>query len=185
MTRFTTAACASVMLFGAVAAGQTPAPAPSANPITDSIKTQYNIVKGYLTRSAAMLDEKDYTFKPAGVVAEVRTFGQLIGHVANAQTMLCGGAATGSRPPAGAVNAERLTTKAELQKALADSFTACESAFAAVNDRNAGEAVSGLPIGPTTRIGALSFNVAHSFEHYGNIVTYLRAKGLVPPSSQR
>ena len=162
---------------------QTPAAPPAANPITDSIKAQYNIVKGYVTKAAAMLEEKDYTFKPAGVAAEVRTFGQLVGHIANAQFMLCGGA-SGERAQSPG-NIERMTSKAEIEKGLAASFAACDKAFTIVNDRTAAETVTGLPIGPTTRLGALSFNVAHDFEHYGNLVTYLRAKGLVPPSSQR
>jgi uncharacterized damage-inducible protein DinB len=167
---------------------QTPAK-PSANPIVDSIKSGQDIVKGYITKSAAMLDEKDYTFKPAGVAAEVRNFGQLFGHIANANYLLCGGAmgastVGGERGPGGA-DYEKTTSKAELQKALAASFAYCDKAFAAVTDRNGVEPVTGLPIGPTTKIGALAFNVAHDFEHYGNIVTYLRAKGLVPPSSQR
>ena len=162
---------------------------PAGNPITDSIKRQHGIAKDYLTRSAAMLDEKDYTFKPAGVAAEVRNFGQLLGHIANAQYMLCGGAigisTGGAERGPGGMDYEKLTTKAELQKALNDSFAVCDKAFTQVNDKNAGEAVTGLPIGPTTKLGALSFNVAHNFEHYGNIVTYLRVKGLVPPSSQK
>jgi uncharacterized damage-inducible protein DinB len=191
MTRFFVTVCAfalALTMAATTSEAQTTTPTAPANPITDSIKAQFNIVKNYITKAAAMLEEKDYGFKPAGVVPEVRTYGQLLGHIANAQFMLCRGAAGtaagGERGPGG-VNYERLTTKAELQKALADSFAACESAFASVTDQNASEAVRGLPIGPTTRIGALAFNVAHSFEHYGNIVTYLRAKGLVPPSSQR
>lgn len=161
----------------------------AANPITDSMKSGYDIVKGYLTKSAELMSEKDYTFKPAGVAPEVRSFGQILGHVANANHLFCGasmGASTagGERGPGG-VDYEKLTSKAELQKALASSFAVCDKAFAAVNDRNAGEAVKGLPIGPSTKLGTLAFNTAHDFEHYGNLVTYFRAKGMVPPSSQR
>jgi len=54
-----------------------------------------------------------------------------------------------------------------------------------VNDRNAGQAVSNAPVGATTKIGLLAYNNAHDFEHYGNIVTYMRAMGMVPPSSQK
>lgn len=173
-----------------LAAQQAPAPAASkggaANPITDSIKAGYSAAKDYLTKSAAMVPEKGLSFKPAGTAADVRTFGRIIGHVANANYMFCGAvlgeAMKGETGPGGA-DFEKTTTKAGLEKALADSFAYCDKAFAAVNDRNAAQPVTGLPIGPSTKIGALAFNNAHDFEHYGNLVTYLRAMGMVPPSS--
>jgi hypothetical protein len=90
---------------------------------------------------------------------------------------------SGERGPGG-VDYEKTTAKADLQTALAASFTACDKAFAGVTDRNGAEAVTSLPIGPTTRIGGLAANNGHLSEHYGNIVTYLRAMGMVPPSSQ-
>jgi len=159
----------------------------SASPITDSIKSTFEMVKDFIMRSAAMLGEKDYTFKPAGVPAEVRTFGQILGHVANANYMLCGpvhGTPMVGETGPGGVDYEKTTAKSELQKALTASFAFCEQAYALVTDRNGGEAVLGLPIGPTTKLGSLAFNNAHLMELYGNLVTYLRAKGLVPPSSQ-
>jgi uncharacterized damage-inducible protein DinB len=167
-----------------------PAKAPAqASPITDSIKRGHDIVKGYITQSAELMPEADYKFKPAGTIPEVRTYGQILGHVANANYLFCGAAmgastAGGERGPGGA-DYEKLATKAEMLKALAASFAYCDKAFAAVNDQNGGQAVTTLPIGPTTKIGALSFNASHDFEHYGNLVTYLRAKGMVPPSSKR
>lgn len=182
----------SVVLAAAVAAQQKAAPAApkaaaSANPITDSIKANYTTVKGYLTKSAAAVPEKGYLFKPAGVAAEVRNFGQIVGHVANANYMFCaplvGEAMQGERGPGGA-DYEKVTAKAELEKALAASFAYCDRAFAAVNDRNAAEPVTGLPTGPTTKIGALATNNGHLSEHYGNFITYMRAMGMVPPSSQ-
>ena len=118
---------------GSSLAGQTPA-APSTNPLTDSIKAQYTIVKGYITKAAAMLDEKDYGFKPAGVAPEVRSFGQLVGHIANAQFMLCAGAAGQAMPSGG--NYERMTAKADIVKGLEASFAACDKAFSMANDRN-------------------------------------------------
>jgi uncharacterized damage-inducible protein DinB len=171
----------------------TPAPAKAAaaqaSPITDSIKRGHDIIKGYITKSAELMPEADYAFKPAGTAAIVRTYGQILGHVANANYLFCGAAmgastAGGERGPGGA-DYEKLAKKAEIQKALADSFAYCDKAFASVSDQNGGQTVPGLPIGPTTKIGALAFNVSHDFEHYGNLVTYLRAKGLVPPSSKQ
>jgi uncharacterized damage-inducible protein DinB len=158
-----------------------------ANPITASIKSANDIVKGYLTKSAEMVPAEKYGFRPVGVPAEVRTFGQLIGHIANANYLFCGapmGQEMKGETGPGGVDFEKKTAKADLQKALADSFAFCDKAFAAVTDATGGQAVTTLPIGPTTKIGALAFNNAHDFEHYGNIVTYLRAMGMVPPSSQ-
>lgn len=185
-----------VILVAAGAAAQQKAPAREPNrtmspendsPIVASIKSSYTSLKSNLTKSAEMVPEAKYTFKPAGVAADVRSYGQLIGHIANANYMFCGGVAgdpvSGERGPGGA-DYEKTTAKADLQKALAASFAACDKAFAAVNDRNAASAVTSLPIGPTTKIGGLASNNVHLAEHYGNIVTYLRAMGMVPPSSQ-
>jgi uncharacterized damage-inducible protein DinB len=162
-------------------------PAENDNPIVASIKSSYTGLRNNLTKSAEMVPEAKYTFKPAGVAAEVRSLGQLIGHIANANYMFCGGVAgdpvNGERGPGGA-DYEKTTAKADLLKALAASFTVCDKAFAAVNDRNGASAVTSLPIGPTTKIGGLASNNVHLAEHYGNIVTYLRAMGMVPPSSQ-
>jgi uncharacterized damage-inducible protein DinB len=169
-----------------VAGGSAQRQAATASPIAGSIRSAHEIVKGYLTKSAEMVPQEKYTFKPAGIAAEVRNFGQLIGHVANANYLFCGaaiGQAMQGETGPGGVDNEKKTAKAELQKALADSFAFCDKAFAAVNDGNGGQAVTSLPIGPTTKLGALAFNNAHEFEHYGNIVTYLRAMGMVPPSS--
>ena len=184
-----------VVLVGAAAAAQQKAapreparamPSENDSPIVASIKSSYTGLKNNLTKSAEMVPEAKYTFKPAGVAAEVRNFGQMIGHIANANYMFCGGVAgdpvNGERGPGGA-DYEKTTGKADLQKALAASFAACDKAFAGVNDRNAGSAVTSLG-SPTTKIGGLASNNVHLAEHYGNIVTYLRAMGMVPPSSQ-
>lgn len=180
----------------AVAAQQSKPAAPAApksvsmtasGPITTSIKSAFNEAKDYVLRSASMVTDQEYAFKPAGVSADVRSYGQILGHIANANYLFCGGAmgaaTQGERGPGGA-NSEDIKTKVEMGKALAASFAYCDKAFNAVNDHNGGEPVTTLPIGDTTRLGALAFNNAHIFEHYGNLVTYLRAMGKVPPSSQ-
>lgn len=162
-----------------------PATPASANPLTDSTKMSYDGFKGYLVKAAEQMKDTDYGFKPAGVAAEVRTFGQIIGHLADANLALCG-AASGATPPAALKDVEHtMKTKAELTKALGDAFAFCDQAWAGTTDATAAKAVT-LPfgLGPSTRLGALAFNSSHDGEHYGNIVTYMRAKGLVPPSSQ-
>jgi uncharacterized damage-inducible protein DinB len=142
-----------------------------------SVKTTYEVVKGYITKAAAQVPEDTYKFQPT---KEVRTMGQLFGHIANANGMICG-TASGMKP-ASSGDAEKLATKAEIQKALADSFAACDHAFSMINPANANEPVKLFGMAHT-RIGAMAFNNAHDFEHYGNIVTYMRINKMVPPSS--
>jgi uncharacterized damage-inducible protein DinB len=142
-----------------------------------SMKGQYEMVKGWITKSAAMMPEANYSFKPT---PEVRSFGQVLGHIANATGMLCVAPSGAKSPLAG--DAEKLTTKAELTKALADVFAACDKAWAGMTAASGAATVE--VFGSKAPFSSmLAFNTAHSFEHYGNLVTYLRLKGLVPPSS--
>lgn len=160
-------------LIGAVA---TPAAAQAPDV---SVKGQYEMVKSWITKSAALMPEANYSFKPT---PEVRSFGQLLGHVANSLGMICVVPAGGKSPLAG--DAEKLATKAEITKALADAFAACDAVWAGVVPGWNTETVTFFG-SPQTKMAVLTFNTSHSFEHYGNVVTYLRLKGLVPPSSQR
>ena len=75
------------------------------------------------------------------------------------------------------------TTKADLQKALAAAFAYCDKVYAAVGDNTATAMVKGF-WGEMPKLSVLDFNTAHDFEHYGNIVTYMRLKDIVPPSSE-
>jgi uncharacterized damage-inducible protein DinB len=142
-----------------------------------SVKATWEAVKGYITRAAAMVPEDKYKYQPT---KDVRTMGQLFGHIANASALICN-TASGMKPSGGG-DAEKLATKAEIQKALADAFATCDHAFMMITTANANETVT--LFGQThSRIGAMAFNSAHDFEHYGNIVTYMRINGMVPPSS--
>jgi uncharacterized damage-inducible protein DinB len=144
-----------------------------------ALKAQYDRIKGLTTKSAEKVSEDLYSFKPT---PEVRSFGQLLGHIADANHMFCA-AASGSKAPEGSVEKTK-TSKADLQKALADSFAFCDAAWAAVTEANAAEAVKLFGM-DQTRLSVLSLNTAHDFEHYGNLVTYMRLKNIVPPSSER
>ncbi len=142
------------------------------------IKMTYDIVKGNLTKAAEQTAEEHFSFKPT---PEIRSLGQLFGHVANANYMICS-MAVGEKSPAPS-NAEQITSKADLQKALAASFAYCDTAWTKVDGAKGAEPVELFGM-KHTRASALAFNAAHDWEHYGNVVTYLRLKGLVPPSSQ-
>lgn len=165
------------LTMGAMSSTRVHAQAAGTDATIASVKGMYEGLKGYITKAAAMVPEDKYTYQPT---KEVRTMGQLFGHIANANGMICNMAAgtTGAK----AADAEKLATKAEIQKALAASFATCDSAFQKITAANAHEPVA-LFGQNHTRIGAMAFNNAHDFEHYGNIVTYMRINGMVPPSS--
>src|SRR5262245_21900994 len=181
---------AALLGLGVSACAQQPAaPPPQAAPppstaITDSVKTVFTSMKENLTKSLDQFPEKELGFKPAGVVAEVRGFGQIIAHVAAEQYSFCGPVSGEKRP---AVDEKSLSTlkKADLQKALADSFAFCDRAFASINDQTGAAPAEITEFSyKSTKLGLLAFNNAHDGEHYGNLVTYMRAKKMVPPSSQ-
>lgn len=144
-----------------------------------AVRPIYEMNKSWLTRSAEQMPESNYSFKPT---PEVRSFGQIIGHVANAQYMICS-AAKGEANPSKA-DFEKTTAKADLVTALKDSFTYCDAAYQ-MPDTKAMEDATPIETMKGSRLWALMFNLSHDSEHYGNIVTYLRLKGLVPPSSQQ
>jgi uncharacterized damage-inducible protein DinB len=124
--------------------------------------------------------EEHYSFKPT---PDVRSFGELVAHVAASQYSTCSRAkGVASSPEAGA--AEKMTTKADLVKAIQGSIALCDEAFAGLTDESA---VKPIPVGQNQVIPAnlLWGNTSHSNEHYGNMVTYMRLKKLVPPSTER
>lgn len=131
-----------------------------------------------VTRAAEQMPEADYAYRP---VETVRTFGQLVGHIAGAQAMMCA-VALGEAPPAEDAVERAATSKAALVAALKESTAKCEKAYAQTDDAAAAPAsLFGMN---TTRLFALGMNALHNGEHYGNMVTYMRMKGMVPPSSQ-
>lgn len=159
-----------------------PAPPPSKS-VTASLRSQLDEVKDYFLKSAALMPEKDYGFRPAGVAKDVRTFGQILGHVANENYVFCG-ASSGEKFTSPDAEKTLATKQADMTKALAESFAFCERAFAALDDQKGGDPAEIPEFNmKSTRLGMLAANTAHDNEHYGNLVTYFRAKGLVPPSS--
>jgi uncharacterized damage-inducible protein DinB len=125
------------------------------------------------------MPEENYSFKPT---PDVRSFGQLLGHVADAQYMFCA-AVLGTKSPSLGIEKSK-TSKADLVQALKDAFAYCDKAYDGLTDAQAAETVKFFG-GDQAKATVLSFNTAHNSEHYGNIVTYLRLKSLVPPSSER
>ena len=141
-------------------------------------------VKGYILKAAEKMPEANYSFRPT---AEVRSFAELIGHVAEDNYVFCS-AVIGEKTPGDgiedAIKKDAKKTKASIVETLTASFAYCDKAYAALDDKNATDLIKFFNR-DRVRIGVLSFNTSHDFEHYGNIVTYLRLKSVVPPSSER
>jgi hypothetical protein len=174
-------AVAGVIAAAASAIAQ-PAPAGQQLTLTASLNRGYSGLKLNMTEMAAKMAAADYMFKP-GPAPELRNFGQLFGHTANAQFGSCAAALAQPNPNQGK-NLEELKTKDEFVKALADSFALCDKAFASLTEQNKDEM---LPQGQgqIARSALLANVVVHGNEMYGTGAVYLRAKGLVPPSTER
>jgi len=145
---------------------------------TDAAKAQWSTVNGYVLQSAELMPEADYAFKPT---PEIRSFGQLIGHIADANVGICA-MAIGEKRDFGTAEKTK-TTKADLVAALKESAAYCDGAFAKINDTTGAETVS-LFGSQMPKLLGMTFNTNHVWEHYGNIVTYMRLKNMVPPSSR-
>lgn len=150
-----------------------------ANASIAALRSNWQQAIAYVTKAAEELSEADYAFRP---VATVRTFGEIIGHVAGSQNLMCAAALGDAQPAEDAVE-KSAKTKAALVKALHESTDYCAKAYAIPASS---AAASTQLFGETsTRFGALTLNAVHDGEHYGNIITYMRIMGLVPPSSRR
>jgi uncharacterized damage-inducible protein DinB len=149
------------------------------NPLSTFDKFAYGQTKNNLLRSAEKMPEENYSFKPTD---SVRSFGQIVGHVADAQYLFCS-VVLGEKNPAPKIEQTK-TSKADLIAALKDAFAYCDKAYDGMTDAAATEQVkffnNNLP-----KLGVLTINNMHNMEHYGNIVTYLRIKNIVPPSSEQ
>jgi uncharacterized damage-inducible protein DinB len=166
---------AAAVLCVSVAGAQAPA---TQNPIAGGQKMLFSMIKTNIVKSAEKMPEENYAFKPT---PDVRSFGQLIGHVADSQYMFCS-AVLGKPSPAPGVEKSK-TTKADLVQAIKDAFAYCDPAYDTLTDAQAGTLVKFFGA-DQAKATVLAFNTAHDNEHYGNIVTYLRLKGIVPPSSE-
>jgi uncharacterized damage-inducible protein DinB len=143
------------------------------------LKAQAETIRSLVLRTAEKVPENLYEFKPT---PDVRSLGGVIGHVADGNNLLCA-MASGDKAAPNPVN-EKKTTRADLVAALKASFAVCDKVFAATTDANATAPVDFFGQ-KQTRLGMLAFTNSHMWEHYGNLVTYMRLKNIVPPSSER
>ena len=138
-------------------------------------RQRYTTVRDNLQKAAEAMPEENYAFKPT---PQIRSFGQLIAHVADAQMAICGGAV--GKPKHG--TAASKTSKADLVAALKESSAGCDAIFDGTTEANAATPASMGPM-KTSRLGLLEYNIGHDMEEYGYLAVYLRLKEIVPPTS--
>lgn len=176
------AGTALVLAAVGMCAAQQPAPHPSAgqDSATPSLVSEalagYSQTKTIIIAAAEYMPAENFSFKPT---PEIRSYGELFTHVAQVQTSICaviGGSSPAKEP------ASTATTKDDVIAVLKKSFDACDAAFATVTEANATQ-VSGNGFMRGTKLGNIQKNTAHNNEMYGQMVVYLRLKGIVPPST--
>ena len=150
-----------------------------------SIKAMHAMIHRDIAEAAENMPADEYAFRPT---PQVRTFGQIIGHLVDANFFFCSQVA-GERSPATA-DYEQVSDKAVLVKALNDSLVYCDRVYAATTDAKFTQPmqiahVDGTGSTNTLRGAVLMYNIAHNNEHYGNLAVYMRLKGHVPPSTAR
>jgi uncharacterized damage-inducible protein DinB len=140
-------------------------------------------VKQYIKASAKQMPAAQYRFKPT---PSVRTFGAILAHVAGASYEFCA-AAKGEKSPFAEDHFEKTArTKTAIVKATTDAIAYCDDAYTALTDASAGQPVQNpFGSGQVPRARVLVGQIGHDNEHYGNLVTYFRLKGMVPPSSKK
>lgn len=142
-----------------------------------AVQPLYERLKDLYVRSAEQMPAEHYGYRPT---PEVRTFGEILGHVANENYLFCASAMGAQNP--NETDFESVTDKSEMVAAVKASFEYCDPAYQMAEARAMEQVEFFGQQG--SRLWVLMFNVVHDSEHYGNIVTYLREKGEVPPSSQ-
>ena len=148
------------------------------NPMLESSKVFYSNAKQDILRSADKVPGDKFAFRPTD---SVRTMGQIFAHVADGQYEFCG-AAAGNHDEK---NIEQTAkTKGDIVAALKAAFAYCDAIYAGMTDTKAAEMIPAFGGIKITRLSMLDFNVSHTMEHYGNLVTYMRIQGIVPPSSE-
>jgi uncharacterized damage-inducible protein DinB len=153
------------------------APVTQGNPFTANTRLNYWGGKAVMLRTAEQVPEEYYGFKPTDAV---RSFGQILGHVADAQYYFCS-IARGEKNPLPNIEKTK-SSKADLIAALKDAFTYCDKAYEGMTDSSGSEMVMLMGFN-MPKLGVLIGNNQHISEHYGNLVTYMRLKNIVPPSS--
>jgi uncharacterized damage-inducible protein DinB len=172
--------------FSALATAQMPAMPPAKTP-GEALQANLTIAKSEFVSAADAMPEDKYSFAPSnGEFKGVRTFAQQVKHVASVNYII-GSLVLGEKPPVetgGENGPDSVKTKAEIMKFLNDSFDYVTKAVASVTVANALDQIDS-PFGlKMSRLSWAAFSTAHPFDHYGQMVEYLRMNGIVPPASR-
>ena len=152
-------------------------PTPTTGPASEVLRS-YSTLKPNVIKAAEKMPEADFQFKP---VEDIRTFARVVNHVTEAQFRVCGalnGSKDIAKPPADTAD------KATIVAALKASYDECDKAYGALTDSNIVEMVT-LGQNKRSRIGMAWGNVSHDNEQYAELSTYLRLKGIAPPTSEK
>jgi uncharacterized damage-inducible protein DinB len=179
----------------AKASGAHDSPQASSSPaptIASAIDREISLVEKQVVDAAEAMPEDKFDFSPEKLnlpgsnYKGVRTFGEQLKHIAAANYLIWS-PITGEKPP-DTVNdgkgPDNMKTKAEIIKFVKDSFAFGHKSVATLNSANLVEPITWRNGRPTTRLFQATFAAAHCFDHYGQIVEYLRMNGIVPPASR-
>jgi uncharacterized damage-inducible protein DinB len=155
----------------------------SGNPISDGLRSQWAGVKKNIQQSAELVPDANWDYRP---VDGVRSFSEILAHVAGASYTICASAKGEKTPYAEDYFEKNAKGRSAIVKATADAIAYCDAVFAALTDATAGQMVANpFGQGQMPRAEVLVLQITHDGEHYGNLVTYFRMNGIVPPSSRR
>ncbi len=166
-----------VLVLAPAAFAQAPATAP-VGPAAEALAA-YNRIKPNVIKAAEKMPDSDYQFKPT---PEIRTFARIVNHVTEAQFQSCTLVNGGKFDPKSVPS--DTGTKAEILAGLNASFAECDKAYGALTDANVAEVMVN-PRAKRSRITLAWGNISHDNEQYAELSTYLRLKGLVPPTAEK
>ena len=176
---------------GASDTAQAPAAGSVATPAA-AFDSQLTLIEKSMMGAVKAMPADKFSFAPSQAVfapgqktefAKVRTFAQQATHVAEANYFFYN-IVSGQKPDVDTKNIEKLTSKDDVVAALAGSFAFAHKAIATLTAANAFEVIKSPEPGFQTRATLASFGISHCWDHYGQLVVYLRMNGLVPPASQ-
>jgi uncharacterized damage-inducible protein DinB len=144
----------------------------------DGARSMYEMVRDFIMTTATDTPEDLYAFRPTD---EVRSLGELLGHVGNASFAFCS-TVLGENSPASS-DLEQAPSKDAMVAGLRTAFAYCDRAYSEPSPAQLAEQVNLFGMSGS-KMWVLIFNATHDWEHYGNLVTYLRLNGIVPPSSR-
>jgi uncharacterized damage-inducible protein DinB len=170
------ATLALALLSAAPLLAQTPAKQPDV--MVATMQAGATHIKSMFTIAADSMSEADYAFKPT---PEVRSFGQLLAHVAESNYSFCAGA-LGETSPGDGIEKTK-TTRSEIRQALAESQAYCDRAFAAMHDTKNTMVMRPFRRTQLPALAVLNFRNYHALLHWGNAITYMRLRGKVPPTA--